>query len=181
MATTPGGWAAPIHWLRQLQAPLSSTEHSADWVAARSPQAPVAIPPARIFCSPPDRIISTLRPSPGSSSPRSDCGPSSASSPVRKPPKERGRGLMHSSGSSPMRNRPGADRKPPIEQPSETKEKSMRAIQMVQQGGPEVLRLVEIPTPQPGPGEVLVRVEAAAVNFADIMRRRGDAYPIPTP
>jgi NADPH:quinone reductase len=57
----------------------------------------------------------------------------------------------------------------------------MRAIQMTEPGGPEVLRLVEAPTPVPGPGEVLIRVDAAAVNFADVMRRRGDAYPIPTP
>jgi NADPH:quinone reductase len=57
----------------------------------------------------------------------------------------------------------------------------MRAIQMTEQGGPEVLRLVEVPAPVPGPGQVLVRVDAASVNFADVMRRRGDAYPIPTP
>ena len=44
-----------------------------------------------------------------------------------------------------------------------------------------MLRLVEIPTPEPGPGQVLIKVTAAAVNFADVMRRRGDAYPIPTP
>ena len=57
----------------------------------------------------------------------------------------------------------------------------MRAIHMTEKGGPKVLRLVEIPTPEPGPGQVLIKVDAAAVNFADVMRRRGDAYPIPTP
>jgi NADPH:quinone reductase len=57
----------------------------------------------------------------------------------------------------------------------------MKAIQMTQQGGPEVLRLVELPDPQPGPGEVLIKVVAAAVNFSDLMRRRGDVYPVPTP
>ncbi|MGF6881349.1 NADPH2:quinone reductase [Nocardia sp. GAS34] len=57
----------------------------------------------------------------------------------------------------------------------------MKAIQMTHQGGPEVLRLVELPDPVPGPGQVLVRVEAAAVNFSDVMRRRGDVYPVPTP
>jgi NADPH:quinone reductase-like Zn-dependent oxidoreductase len=57
----------------------------------------------------------------------------------------------------------------------------MKAMQMKEQGGPEVLRLVELPDPQPGPGEVLIKVEAAAVNFSDLMRRRGDVYPVSTP
>src|ERR1700746_3996610 len=57
----------------------------------------------------------------------------------------------------------------------------MKAIQMSEQGGPEVLHLVELPDPEPGPGEVLLKVEAAAVNFSDLMRRRGDVYPVPTP
>ena len=57
----------------------------------------------------------------------------------------------------------------------------MKAIQMTRQGGPEVLHLVELPGPQPGPGEVVIKVDAAAVNFSDLMRRRGDVYPVPTP
>jgi NADPH2:quinone reductase len=57
----------------------------------------------------------------------------------------------------------------------------MKAIQMTEQGGPEVLRLADLPDPQPGPGQVLIRVSAAAVNFSDVMRRRGDVYPVPTP
>jgi NADPH:quinone reductase-like Zn-dependent oxidoreductase len=57
----------------------------------------------------------------------------------------------------------------------------MKAIQMTEQGGPEVLRLVELPDPQPGPGQALIRVESAAVNFSDVMRRRGDVYPVATP
>jgi NADPH:quinone reductase len=57
----------------------------------------------------------------------------------------------------------------------------MKAIQMTQQGGPEVLHLVELRDPRPGPGEVLIKVDAAAVNFSDLMRRRGDVYPVPTP
>ena len=57
----------------------------------------------------------------------------------------------------------------------------MKAIQMNQQGGPEVLHLVELPDPRPAPGEVLIKVDAAAVNFSDLMRRRGDVYPVPTP
>ena len=57
----------------------------------------------------------------------------------------------------------------------------MKAIQMTEQGTPDVLRLVDLPDPVPGPGQVLVRVDAAAVNFSDVMRRRGDVYPVPTP
>ena len=43
-------------------------------------------------------------------------------------------------------------------------------------GGPDVLRVEQRPDPQPGPGEVLVRVRAAGVNFADVMGRLG-LYP----
>ncbi len=41
----------------------------------------------------------------------------------------------------------------------------MRAIQIHEYGGPEVLRRVDIDVPRPGPGEVLVRVVAAGINF----------------
>ena len=54
----------------------------------------------------------------------------------------------------------------------------MRAIEIAQPGGPEVLRLVERPVPAAGPGEVLVRVEAAGVNRPDILQRLGQ-YPPP--
>lgn len=47
----------------------------------------------------------------------------------------------------------------------------MRAIRMSEYGGPEVLRLVELPVPEPGPGEVLVHVTRAGLNFADTHRR----------
>ena len=47
----------------------------------------------------------------------------------------------------------------------------MRAIQMSEYGGPEVLELVELPVPEPGDGEVLVRVSRAGLNFADTHRR----------
>jgi NADPH2:quinone reductase len=52
----------------------------------------------------------------------------------------------------------------------------MRAIQIKAYGGPEVLELVEIPDPVPGPGEALVRVRIAGVNFTDIYQRTG-TYP----
>ena len=54
----------------------------------------------------------------------------------------------------------------------------MKAIEIAGPGGPEVLRLIERPTPQPQAGEVLVRVEAAGVNRPDIMQRQGK-YPPP--
>src|SRR5208283_1435414 len=49
----------------------------------------------------------------------------------------------------------------------------MKAIQIQQTGGPEVLREVELPIPQPGPGQVLIRVEAVGVNFIEIYFRKG--------
>ncbi len=47
----------------------------------------------------------------------------------------------------------------------------MRAIQMTEFGGPEVLTLAELPRPQPGPEEVLIRVTRAGLNFADTHTR----------
>jgi NADPH:quinone reductase len=47
----------------------------------------------------------------------------------------------------------------------------MRAIQMTEFGGPEVLELVELPVPEPGPEEVLVKVARAGLNFADTHTR----------
>ena len=49
----------------------------------------------------------------------------------------------------------------------------MQAIRIDRYGGPEVMRVWEIDTPEPGPGEVRVRVEAAGVNFIDIYHRTG--------
>ena len=49
----------------------------------------------------------------------------------------------------------------------------MKAIQIHETGGPEVLTLAELPIPQPGPGQVLIRVEAVGVNFIEIYFRKG--------
>ncbi len=49
----------------------------------------------------------------------------------------------------------------------------MKAIQIREIGGPEVLQLVELPIPAPGPGQVLIRVEAIGVNFIEIYFRKG--------
>jgi NADPH2:quinone reductase len=51
----------------------------------------------------------------------------------------------------------------------------MRAVQIREFGGPEVLELVDLPIPDPAVGEVLLRVTAAGVNFADT-HQRGDQY-----
>jgi putative PIG3 family NAD(P)H quinone oxidoreductase len=54
----------------------------------------------------------------------------------------------------------------------------MIAIEIVKPGGPEVLVATERDVPKPGPGEVLVKVEAAGVNRPDILQRLGN-YPPP--
>jgi NADPH2:quinone reductase len=56
----------------------------------------------------------------------------------------------------------------------------MRAIQVAAVGGPEVLKLVEVPVPVPAAGQVLVKVEACGVNFIDTYLREG-RYPAPLP
>jgi NADPH2:quinone reductase len=56
----------------------------------------------------------------------------------------------------------------------------MKAIQVHKFGGPEVLEIHEIPTPQPGPGQTLVRVRAAGVNPYDTYMRNG-TYAIKPP
>ncbi len=52
----------------------------------------------------------------------------------------------------------------------------MKAIRLEKHGPPSALKYVEISDPEPGPGEVLVRVRAAGINFADIATRQG-LYP----
>jgi len=54
----------------------------------------------------------------------------------------------------------------------------VRCVEIVQPGGPEVLRLTERPDPVPGSGEVLIEVAAAGVNRPDVLQRMG-AYPPP--
>jgi NADPH2:quinone reductase len=56
----------------------------------------------------------------------------------------------------------------------------MKAIRFEATGGPEVLRLVDVPSPEAGPGQVLIRVEAAGLNFIDVYQRTG-LYAVPLP
>ena len=56
----------------------------------------------------------------------------------------------------------------------------MKAIQIAQTGGPDVLRLADLPDPSPGPGQVLVRLSAIGINFVDTYHR-GGLYPRAVP
>jgi NADPH:quinone reductase len=56
----------------------------------------------------------------------------------------------------------------------------MKAIQVKQPGGPEVIELVELPIPQPKPNEAVVKLAASGVNFIDVYQREG-RYKIPLP
>ncbi len=55
---------------------------------------------------------------------------------------------------------------------------TMRAVVIREPGGVEVLELREVPAPEPGPGELLIKVAATALNRADLLQRRGQ-YPAP--
>lgn len=51
----------------------------------------------------------------------------------------------------------------------------MKAVGFTEFGGPEVLQILELPTPEAGPGEVRIRVHAATVNAVDALQRSGPA------
>jgi NADPH:quinone reductase len=58
----------------------------------------------------------------------------------------------------------------------------VRAVLLREPGGPEQLELTEVPDPEPGDGQVLLRVRAAGINFADVLVRQGrypQAPPLP--
>ncbi len=56
----------------------------------------------------------------------------------------------------------------------------MKAIQVKQTGGPEVMELVDLPVPQPKPNEAVVKIQAIGVNFIDVYNREG-RYKSPLP
>jgi NADPH:quinone reductase len=58
---------------------------------------------------------------------------------------------------------------------------TMKAVLLRHKGDPAGLAYEDVPVPEVPPGHVLVRVEAAGVNFADVVRRGSEGYPIPTP
>ena len=53
----------------------------------------------------------------------------------------------------------------------------MNAIRMHQTGGVDVLRVEQVDAPTPGPGEVLIRVAVAGVNYTDVMARQASTSP----
>jgi len=57
----------------------------------------------------------------------------------------------------------------------------VKTVRFHSTGSPDVLTFEDVPDPVPGRGEVLIRVEAVGLNFADVLRRRGDPYPEPSP
>jgi NADPH2:quinone reductase len=58
----------------------------------------------------------------------------------------------------------------------------MQVVQFSQYGAADVLQLIDYPMPRPGPGEVLIEVAAAGVNYADIWQRKGNSpTPLPLP
>jgi NADPH2:quinone reductase len=59
-------------------------------------------------------------------------------------------------------------------------EANVRAIRVEEFGGPEVLKLVEMPDPEPGEGQLLVQIKATGLNFIETYQRSG-AYPITLP
>src|SRR5215212_6777921 len=56
----------------------------------------------------------------------------------------------------------------------------MRAIVIEEYGGPDNLKLVDVPKPTPGPSDVIVKVAASGVNFIDVYFRTG-LYKVPLP
>ena len=51
--------------------------------------------------------------------------------------------------------------------------KTMAAMEITEPGGPEMLKPVTLDVPEPGPGEVLIRVAAAGINRPDVVQRQG--------
>src|SRR5215831_7491003 len=56
----------------------------------------------------------------------------------------------------------------------------MKAIQLKQVGGPEVMELVDLPVPEPKPNEAVIKLAASGVNFIDVYHREG-RYKVPLP
>ncbi len=57
---------------------------------------------------------------------------------------------------------------------------STRAVRIEQPGGPDAMRLAEVPIGEPGPGEIRIRHRACGLNFIDVYHRTG-LYPLPLP
>src|SRR6266508_2997213 len=64
-------------------------------------------------------------------------------------------------------------RRPERDAPGSRSERMMKAVRYSQFGGPEVLEIVDLPDPHPGPGQVRIAVRAAGVNPSDCKKRKG--------
>jgi NADPH2:quinone reductase len=64
--------------------------------------------------------------------------------------------------------------------PIDEERESMQAIRISAHGGPEALRLEDAPTPEPGPGQIRLKIAAVGVNFIEIYQRKGQ-YKLPLP
>lgn len=58
---------------------------------------------------------------------------------------------------------------------------NMNVVRFHRHGSPDVLQYESLSIPQPGAGEILIKVESASVNYSDVIRRSGGLYPFPTP
>ena len=58
--------------------------------------------------------------------------------------------------------------------------KTMRAVEITKHGAPEVLQIATVPVPEPGPGQILIRVDWAGVNRPDALQRAGAYAPPPS-
>ena len=74
----------------------------------------------------------------------------------------------------------GNERHKEYSQEEQQMTQAMRAMEITQPGGPEVLQLTHRPIPQPGPGEVVIKVAYAGVNRPDALQRAGAYAPPPT-
>ena len=95
------------------------------------------------------------------------------------------RGPVESPPSPPVRGTPPPRAAPRRHRTSRTGRPSpngadVRAMQMTATGGPDVLVPADLPDPRPGPGELLVDVAVAGVNYIDTYHRRG-VYPVDLP
>jgi NADPH:quinone reductase len=67
-----------------------------------------------------------------------------------------------------------------IQQGVHMSSQSMKVVCAEKPGAAKLLKFQDQPIPKPQPGQVLIRVESASVNFSDVKRRRGDVYPFET-
>ena len=57
----------------------------------------------------------------------------------------------------------------------------MKAIQITETGGPEVMKHIDLPDPEPGVGQALIDIQAVGVNFTDVYGRAGVNPPATLP